>query len=60
LATVTMSAPAFEQAAPFVPIKRYARTAGMLYLAIAVFGAFALGYVPSVTSAHFTPSHKDT
>ena len=26
----------------------YARTAGLLYLVIAVFGAFAIGYVPSV------------
>ena len=26
----------------------YARTAGLLYLIIAVFGAFAIGYVPSI------------
>ncbi len=28
--------------------KSYARTAGLLYLIIAVFGAFAIGYVPSI------------
>jgi hypothetical protein len=31
-----------------MPAKTYARIAGVLYLAIAVFGAFAIGYVPSV------------
>jgi len=28
--------------------KSYARIAGLLYLVIAIFGAFAIGYVPSV------------
>ncbi|MCP5036828.1 MAG: DUF4386 domain-containing protein [Rhodobacteraceae bacterium] len=31
-----------------IPAKTYARIAGALYLVIAVFGAFAIGYVPSV------------
>ena len=31
-----------------IPLKTYARTAGLLYLIIAVFGAFAIAYVPSV------------
>lgn len=34
-----------------IPTKRYARIAGALYLVIAVFGAFAIGYVPSVIVA---------
>jgi len=35
-----------------IPSKTYARVAGMLYLIIAVFGAFAIGYVPSVIIAN--------
>ena len=31
-----------------IPSGRYARIAGSLYLVIAIFGAFAIGYVPSI------------
>ena len=31
-----------------LPPRNYARTAGVLYLIIAIFGGFAIGYVPSV------------
>lgn len=36
---------------PSIPVKSYARIAGALYLIIAVFGGFAIGYVPSVIVA---------
>jgi len=56
MTTITLSAPAVEQAAPVVSIKRYARIAGSLYLVIAVFGAFAIGYVSSVIVAAGDPT----
>jgi hypothetical protein len=31
-----------------IPVKTYARIAGSLYLVIAVFGGFSVGYVPSI------------
>ncbi len=37
-----------SSATPAIPAQTYARVAGALYLIIAVFGAFAIGYVPSV------------
>jgi hypothetical protein len=39
-----------------IPTKRYARIAGALYLVIAVFGAFAIGYVPSIIVAAGNPA----
>jgi hypothetical protein len=36
---------------PAIPAKAYAKTAGALYLVIAVFSAFSVGYVPSVIVA---------
>ena len=39
-----------------IPAKRYARIAGALYLVIAVFGAFAIGYVPSIIVAAGDPA----
>jgi hypothetical protein len=43
-----------------IPIKSYARIAGALYLVIAVFGAFAIGYVPSIIVAAGDPATTAT
>jgi hypothetical protein len=43
-----------------IPIQRYAKIAGALYLVIAVFGAFAIGYVPSVIVAAGDPATTAT